>query len=104
MIVNHSYLKERLSSGTYRGLYLFAASLLAFRLGGDILIDEIEKSFNKNLIENLLILFNDKRINKKNASLIYSTHYSELLDHCDRCDNINVLHRKGDVITIKNMC
>ena len=104
MTVNISYLRERLSSGTYRGIYLFAASLLAFRLGGDILIDEIEKSFNKNLIENLLILFNDKRINKKGASLIYSTHYSELLDNSNRCDNINVLHRNGDVITVKNMC
>lgn len=104
MIVNMSYIKDRLSSGTYRGIYIFAAALLAFRLGGDILIDEIEKSFNKNLIENLLILFNDKRINKKGASLIYSTHYAELLDSSDRCDNINVLHRNGDVITIKNMC
>ena len=104
MIVNISYLRERLSSGTYRGIYLFAASLLAFKLGGDILIDEIEKSFNKNLIENLIILFNDKRINKKGASLIYSTHYSELLDHSNRCDNINVLHRNGDVISVDNMC
>ena len=50
------------------------------------------------------MLFNDKRINKMNASLIYSTHYSELLDHSNRCDNINVLHRVGDVITVKNMC
>lgn len=104
IVVTISYLKERLSSGTYRGIYLFAASLLAFRLGGDILIDEIEKSFNKNLIENLIILFNDKRINKMGASLIYSTHYSELLDHSSRCDNINVLHRNGDVITVNNMC
>ncbi len=104
MTVNISYLKERLSSGTYRGIYLFATSLLAFRLGGDVIVDEIEKSFNKNLIENLIILFNDKRINKKGASLIYSTHYSELLDNSKRCDNINVLHRNGDVITINNMC
>jgi len=104
IIVNIGYLRNRLSSGTYRGIYLFAAALLAFRLGGDILIDEIEKSFNKNLIENLFLLFNDKRINKMGASLIYSTHYSELLDQSNRCDNINVLHRNNDVITIKNMC
>lgn len=103
VLVNLSYLKDRLSSGTYRGIYLFAASLLSFRLGGDILIDEIEKSFNKNLIENLFILFNDRRINRKNASIIYSTHYAELLDHSPRCDNINVLHRVGDKISISNM-
>lgn len=104
LTVTGSFLASRLSSGTYRGMYLFAASLLAFKLGGDILVDEIEKSFNKNLITNLLLLFFDPRINKKNASLIYSTHYSELLDHSNRCDNINVLHRNGDVITVKNMC
>lgn len=103
VLVNLSYLKDRLSSGAYRGIYLFAASLLSFRLGGDILVDEIEKSFNKNLIENLFILFNDRRINRKNASIIYSTHYAELLDHSPRCDNINVLHRLGDKISISNM-
>ena len=103
MTVNMNYLNHRLSSGTFRGIYLFAASFLAFKLGGDILIDEIEKSFNKNLIENLFLLFNDKRINKRGASLIYSTHYSELLDQSNRCDNINVLHRIGDVITVNNM-
>ena len=37
------------------------------------------------------------------ASLVYSTHYAELLDHGSRCDNINVLHRNGDVITVKNL-
>lgn len=104
MIVDISYLKQRISSGTFRGIYLFATSLIAFRIGGDVLIDEIEKSFNKNLIENLFMLFNDKRINKMSASLIFSTHYSQLLDHGDRCDNINVLHRTNDSISIKNVC
>ncbi|HHT67316.1 MAG TPA: ATP-binding protein [Erysipelotrichaceae bacterium] len=101
--VDFSYLRNHLSAGTYRGLYLFAASILAFNYGGTILIDEIERSFNKNLIENLFMLFRDKRINKKGASIIYSTHYAELLDTSDRCDNINVLHRNGDSITVNNM-
>ena len=35
--------------------------------------------------------------------MIYSTHYSEILDESDRCDNINVLHRSKDVINVKNM-
>lgn len=103
ILVNGSYLMERLSSGTYRGICLFSAALISFKKGGTILIDEIEKSFNKNLIENLIILFNDKRINQKGTSLIYTTHYAELLDHSKRCDNINVLHRVGDSITINNM-
>ena len=103
-LVSLSYLKEVMSSGTYRGLFLFAASMVAFKAGGTIIIDEIENSFNKNLIQNLFMLFNDSRINKKGATLIYSTHYSELLDESDRCDNINVVHRIGDLITCDNMC
>lgn len=103
LLVDYGYLKTRLSGGTFRGVYIFAASLLAFKYGGHILVDEIEKSFNKNLVQNLLALFNDKTINEKGASLIYSTHYSELLDESDRCDNINVLHRNNDTISVKNM-
>ena len=103
IIIDFNYLQKIISSGTYRGIYLFAASIIAFNFGGHILIDEIEKSFNKNFIENLILLFSDKRINKKGATLIYSTHYSELLDETNRCDNINVLHRADDVISIKNL-
>ena len=49
-------------------------------------------------------MYKDKTINKYNASIIYSTHYSELLDTNNRCDNVNVLHREGTTITLKNMC
>ena len=103
ILVNRQTFGNMLSSGTRRGLILLVASLTAFKYGGTILIDEIEKSFNKNLIENLLVLFRDKRINEAQATLVYSTHYSELLDESSRCDNIHVLHRSGDTIEIKNL-
>lgn len=101
--VDYGYLERILSSGTYRGIYLFSLSIIAFNIGGHILIDEIEKSFNKNLIENLIGLFANPKINKAKATLIYSTHYSELLDESGRLDNINVLHRKGNAISISNL-
>ena len=66
-------------------------------------MDEIERSFNKNLAQNLILLFNDKAINIKNATLVYTTHYAELLDDNRRLDNINVLHRHGDQISLKNL-
>ena len=66
-------------------------------------MDEIERSFNKNLAQNLILLFNDKAINIKNATLVYTTHYAELLDDDRRLDNINVLHRHGDQISLKNL-
>ena len=103
IVVESNYLNTVLSSGTIRGICLYGLSILAFKNGGTILVDEIEKSFNRNLIENLFLMFNDKTINKHDASIIYSTHYSELLDGNSRCDNVNVLHRKDNEITLMNM-
>lgn len=102
-LVVHEYLENVLSKGTIRGINLYGFSILAFKNGGTIVVDEIEKSFNRNLIENLLLMFNDPSINKRGASIIYSTHYSELLDGNNRCDNVNVLHRNESTITLMNM-
>ena len=103
IIVNDQYLQTCLSAGTLRGINLYGISILAFKRGGTIIVDEVEKSFNRNLIENLFLMFNDKTINKGDASIVYSTHYSELLDTNNRCDNINVLHRNEDHITLMNV-
>ena len=103
-LVTESFLNESLSCGTIRGINLYTPALISFKSGGTIIVDELEKNFNKNLIANLIMMFNDPSINKGNASIIYSTHYSELLDENERCDNINVLHRDGTSITLKNMC
>jgi len=103
LTVPSRYFRDYLSAGTLRGINLYGLSILAFKKGGTIVVDEIEKSFNRNLIENLIIMFNDKTINKNNASIVYSTHYSELLDTNNRCDNINVLHRVSNEITLKNV-
>lgn len=103
IIVDSNTLEKLLSKGTVRGINLYALSLLTFRSGGHLLVDEIEGSFNRNLIENLFVMYKDKSINARGGSIIYSTHYSELLDCNNRCDNVNVLHREGDVIKLKNM-
>lgn len=101
--VDSSFLTTHVSTGTRRGVALYGLSMLLFRIGGHFVVDEIEKNFHKNLIGNLILMYNDKTINKAGASIIYSTHYSELLDETNRCDNINILHRDGCSITIKNM-
>jgi len=103
-IATYDYIARTLSAGTFRGITLFLSSLLAFRRGGTVFVDEIEKSFNRNLVQNLILLFNDATINIAHATLVYTTHYAELLDDNDRTDNINVLHREVDRISIKNLC
>ncbi len=103
-VVDRHFLDAHLSGGTLRGISLYGFAALVLSRGGELIVDEIETNFNKNLIGNLILMFNDPTINKRGGTLIYSTHYAELLDENDRCDNINVLHREGTEITIKNMC
>ena len=86
-----------LSSGTTKGrlLYTFvAASLLN---GFDLIIDEIENHFHKALVANMLSLYKDKSVNRHNATLIFTTHYCEILDLFNRQDNIWISKANGKV-------
>lgn len=83
-------LYEILSSGTSKGLVLFTLVVYSLMNGTDLVIDEIENHFHKTLVENLVNLYKDKTVNKKNAILIFTTHYCELLDLFNRTDNIYI--------------
>jgi AAA15 family ATPase/GTPase len=91
-----------LSNGTKKGLIMFALTIAMLKLGGSLIIDEIENSFHKNLVENIVMIFNDKRINKNKANLIFSTHYVEILDIFRRRDNIYIM-KKDEFITNCNL-
>ena len=92
-----------LSSGTFRGIELYLRAIKAIKLGKVFIVDEIENCFQKNVVLNLLFLFNDERINKNNAQLIFSTHYTEILDILNRQDSINITHKNNGRINIKNL-
>lgn len=83
-------LYEILSSGTTKGFGLFTFVVYSLKTGTDLIIDEIENHFHKTLVENLVNLYKDKSVNKKNATLIFTTHYCELLDLFGRSDNIYI--------------
>ena len=91
-----------LSSGTTKGIALYILAIASMQNGFDLLIDEIEKHFHKTLVENLICLYKDKKVNKSNATLIFTTHYCELLDMFNRSDNIWITHSREKVI-IENM-
>ncbi len=88
--VNSKELYDMLSSGTTKGLNLFTYVVYSLKYGTDLLIDEIENHFHKTLVENLVNLYKDKSVNKNNATLIFTTHYCELLDLFNRSDNIYI--------------
>lgn len=91
-----------MSSGTSKGLALYILAILSLQMGFDLMVDEIENHFHKTLVENLIMLYKDKKVNKKNATLIFSTHYCELLDIFNRSDNIFITHSRGK-IEVENM-
>lgn len=88
--LNPKELFYRLSSGTVKGILIYIMVVASLREGFDVIIDEIENHFHKTLVENIISLYKDKSINKKEATLIISTHYCELLDLFNRQDNIYI--------------
>lgn len=100
--VNHPRVLNRyLSSGTIKGLSVFMGAVFAFVEGGYLVIDELENHFNKEIVSTLIRLFMDKNVNKSGAVLIYSTHYSELLDHFDRNDSIYIVKNREGIFATK---
>lgn len=65
--------------------------------GGYLIVDELENHFNKEIAATLVRFFLDKKVNKKGAALIFSTHYSELLDEFERNDNIYIIRNKEGI-------
>jgi AAA15 family ATPase/GTPase len=68
------------SSGTkslYHTLYFYFVTL---NKGGVLCLDEFDINLHPDILPHLIELFLDKRINKKNAQLIFSTHNTEIID------------------------
>lgn len=95
-------LNRYLSSGTIKGINTFINAIKVFKTGGYLIVDELENHFNREIVSTLVRFFMDNKVNPLGANLIFSTHYSELLDEFERNDNIYVVrNRKG--ITIENL-
>ncbi|WP_197021882.1 AAA family ATPase [Ruminococcus sp. HUN007] len=100
--MSSSQLKSFLSSGTTKGIETYIAMAVALSNGISLIIDEIEDHFHKTLVENMISLFKEPLINKKHATLIFTTHYCELLDLFNRKDNIWIT-KSDEQVYIENM-
>jgi len=92
-----------LSSGTIKGLLLYLYSYITLLYGSSLIVDEIERSFHKDLVDNIILLFNDADINVNHSTLIFSTHYLEIIDTINRRDSIFVMHKNDSIISADNM-
>lgn len=103
IVLNHPVeLNNYLSSGTVKGMITFTLAQEVLQKGGYLVVDEVENHFNKEIVTTLMRFFMDSRLNKNGGSLIFSTHYPELLDEYDRNDSIFIT-RNRDGITVENL-
>lgn len=91
-------LEQYLSSGTIKGIITFSLVKEVLQSGGYILVDEIENHFNKEIVTTLVRFFMDSRFNKKGGTLIFTTHYPELLDEYDRNDGIYIVRNQNGIM------
>ena len=98
LILNQfSDLNRYLSSGTIKGINTFLNAVKIFETGGYLIVDELENHFNREIVSTLIRFFMDKKVNSKGAMLIFSTHYSELLDEFERNDNTYIVRNKNGI-------
>lgn len=95
-------LEKYLSSGTIKGIITFSMVKEVLESGGYLLIDEIENHFNKEIVTTLIRFFMDSRFNKNGGTVIFTTHYPELLDEYDRNDGIYIVRNRNG-ITVENL-
>ncbi len=93
LLLSAEGLAEVLSSGTMRGLSLVYRALSALTTGGYLLVDEIENHLNRQLVQVVLDLFVNKSTNPNGATIVFTTHYPQVLDHVHRKDNVYFLAR-----------
>lgn len=94
---NFASITKYLSSGTAKGILLYGLIMVALETGGIIFIDEIEDHFNHTIVDAFIEYFTDKVINIYDATLIFSTHYSEILDQIDRTDEEYIIRRDAKI-------
>ena len=92
-----SELHSILSSGTVKGIGLFMDAFFTLQAGGVMIVDELENHFNREIVSTFINLFLDRKMNPYGAILIYSTHYSELLDIIPRNDSIYVVSKNRQI-------
>ena len=98
IIVSNPVIFERyLSLGTIKGINVFINAMVVFEIGGYLIVDELENHFNREIVATLLRFFMNKSVNKNGATLIFSTHYTELLDEFERNDGIYIVRNRNGI-------
>lgn len=101
IVSNPMLFEQYLSSGTIKGINIFINAMMVFEEGGYLIVDELENHFNREIVATLVRFFMNKSVNKNGATLIFSTHYSELLDEFERNDGIYIVRNRNGIYAQK---
>lgn len=82
-----------LSAGTVKGMEVLSDVRYVLDTGGYYIVDEIEVHLNRTIILDIIKLFENHDTNPNRATLLFSTHYTEILDSFNRNDQIFIIHR-----------
>lgn len=96
-------INEYISSGTIRGYQIFLLISKCLKDGGYLIIDEIENHLNRSIVDLIIKLFENNYVNKNGATIIFTTHYPELLDFISRNDEIYITYNENHKIVLKNL-
>ena len=102
ILADPAELNSYLSSGTIKGIVTFTLAIDVLKNGGYLVVDELENHFNKEITATLIRFFTDASLNRNGGILIFTTHYSEILDEFERNDSIFIT-RNRDGITVSNL-
>lgn len=96
-LVNFNF-KQQESLGTQKLFGIIGIFLDVLKNGKVLIIDELEQSLHPILLKSLIMMFKDKRYNKNNAQLIFTTHNTDILDNnILRISEVNIVSK-----TLKN--
>lgn len=96
-------LNRLISAGTIKGHTIIGLATAVLSKGGYLIVDELENHFNKEIVHVILDLFNNEETNPHGACLIFTTHYSEILDFIDRKDNIYLTRKKNGLLSVSKL-
>ena len=94
---NFNVIAHYFSSGTAKGITLYGMVIKTLQTGGILYIDELENHFNHTIVRSFIEYFANPKLNRNRAVLVFSTHYSELIDDLDRGDAIYITRRDKNI-------
>lgn len=100
IIVNYFNLDKYLSSGTIKGISVLISIMSILENGGYLVVDEIENHLNKAIVLSIIKLFQSS-LNKYGATIIFTTHYQEIIDGLDRTDSMYILRKNKSISMVR---